>query len=353
MDNLDLLVENAKKSLLFTAPVLESDLSRFLEKQAKYVKALAQNSLESGVDQVYWVGSGNSWCNLFSGSYLLDRFTTLPSEYHTGYDLIWRNPKRLNEKALVFFASFSGATEDTLAALNFAKGKGAKTVAVVNRAESPMGEVADYVIPFESKALFILPLAAAYLYSLEVARLGGEKEVEAIMAGLMSLPPVLGRLYRQEEARARDLAEEFAAEDLFYTLGSGPLYGLAYKFGLTVFMENMRVHGSFIETSEFRQGPIEMLEHKRPVIVILLGTDESRSTGERVRDMVRTAGARTITFDMAEYPEIHPLLAPFVLMVPLQWFAVYSTLLRGITDLDDRVYMGRGILSKGDRVTWP
>ena len=178
MDNLDLLVENAKKSLLFTAPVLESDLSRFLEKQVKYVKALAQHSLETGVDQVYWVGSGNSWGNLYSGSYLLDRFTTLPSDYHTGYDLIWRNPKRLNEKALVFFASFSGATEDTLAALNFAKSKGAKTVAIVNKAESPMGEVADYIIPFESKALYILPLAAAYLYSLEVARLGGGRAAQ-------------------------------------------------------------------------------------------------------------------------------------------------------------------------------
>jgi fructoselysine-6-P-deglycase FrlB-like protein len=353
MVNIELLVENAKKSLLFTAPVLESDLGRFLEKQAKNIKVLAQDSLRSGIDQVYWIGSGNSWCNLYSGSYLLDRFTTLPSEYHTGYELIWRNPKRLGKNALVFFASFSGATEDTLAALNFAKSKGATTVAIVNKADSPMGEIADYTIPFESKALYILPLAAAYLFSLEVARLDGDKEVEKIMAGLMSLPPVLGQLYRDEEAGAKKLAETFATEELFYTLGSGPLYGLAYKFGLTVFMENMRVHGSFIETSEFRQGPIEMLEHKRPVIVILLGTDESRSTGERVRDMVRTAGARTITFDMAEYPDVHPLLAPFVLMVPLQWFAVYSTLLRGITDLDDRVYMGRGILSKGEGVTWP
>ena len=40
------------------------------------------------------------------------------------------------------------------------------------------------------------------------------------------------------------------------------------------------------------------------------------------------------------------LLAPFVLMIPLQWFAVWSSLLRGVTDLDERVLMGRGILGK-------
>jgi fructoselysine-6-P-deglycase FrlB-like protein len=56
---------------------------------------------------------------------------------------------------------------------------------------------------------------------------------------------------------------------------------------------------------------------------------------------------------MARYEGIHPLLAPFVLMVPLQWFAVYSAFLRGITDLDERVLMGHGILGKGDGVTWP
>jgi hypothetical protein len=40
-------------------------------------------------------------------------------------------------------------------------------------------------------------------------------------------------------------------------------------------------------------------------------------------------------------------------MIPLQWFAVYSALLRGITDLDERVFMGRGLMSKGEGITWP
>jgi hypothetical protein len=39
--------------------------------------------------------------------------------------------------------------------------------------------------------------------------------------------------------------------------------------------------------------------------------------------------------------------------VPLQWFAVYSALRRGITDLDERVFMGRGLLNQGARTTWP
>jgi glucosamine--fructose-6-phosphate aminotransferase (isomerizing)/fructoselysine 6-phosphate deglycase len=74
---------------------------------------------------------------------------------------------------------------------------------------------------------------------------------------------------------------------------------------------------------------------------------------ERVIKTAQDNGASVILFDAAEYGLKDPLLSPFVLMVPLQWFAVYSAFLRGITDLDQRVLMGRGKMAKGDQVTWP
>ena len=64
-------------------------------------------------------------------------------------------------------------------------------------------------------------------------------------------------------------------------------------------------------------------------------------------------GARVLVLDSADYPGLHPLLAPFVLLVPLQWFTVWSALMRGITDLDERVFMGRRVLATGPDATWP
>jgi hypothetical protein len=46
-------------------------------------------------------------------------------------------------------------------------------------------------------------------------------------------------------------------------------------------------------------------------------------------------------------------LAPFVFLVELQWFTVYSALLRGITDLDERVVMGHRRMAVGPDATWP
>jgi fructoselysine 6-phosphate deglycase len=352
-NDIQLYVEKARQSTLFTAPVLGPDLERFLEEQTQEINRLAAKAVGDKIEHIYWVGSGNSWVNLYSGKYLLDRFTDIPSDCFVSYEFVWRNPQRLNNKAWAFFASFSGATEDTIAALRHAKKQGAYTIAIVNSEDCLMAQEADVTIAYHSKALYILPMAAVYLFALEVARLTGSVEIGALLKGLYSLPHILSRQYVEEEKAAKELAQRYCGEEIFYVLASGPLYGLGYKFGLTVFMENMRVNGSFMDATEFRHGPAEMLDRFKPVVVVLKGTDESRPVVQRVQDIASNNGARVICYDLADYGDIHPLLAPFILMIPLQWFAVYSALLRGITDLDERVLMGRGIMGRGKGITWP
>lgn len=346
------LVDKAHESVLFTAPHLEKDLARFFREWSGEVETLAKRAKESGIKRIFWVGSGNSWTNLYSGHYVLNRFSAMPSQFYQAYEFIWQDPKGVDSDSLVILASFSGNTEDTVAALRFAKEKGAHTVAIVSKKDSLMGREADVVIDYGSNALYIIPLAASYLFSLELAKLAGAP-VQKSIDELKSMPALLGKLYRESEARSKKLAEEYKDCNLFYLLSSGPLFGLGYKFCVTVFMENMRVHASFIDTPEFRHGPAEMLDRENPVMVFLVGTDESREMSERVIKTAKDNGASVILFDAAEYGLKDPLLAPFVLMVPLQWFAVYSALLRGITDLDQRVLMGRGKMAKGDQVTWP
>jgi hypothetical protein len=78
MATLEQLVDKARTSLLFTAPVLGPDMERFLRVQGPQIKALAKQAIDEKVEHIYWVGSGNSWVNLYSGKYLLDKFTNLP-----------------------------------------------------------------------------------------------------------------------------------------------------------------------------------------------------------------------------------------------------------------------------------
>ncbi len=352
MSQLELLVERAKQSDLFTAPRLAADLDRFLDEHGEHLRELTREARASGVQTAFFVGSGGSWASMYSGKYLCDRLTTLASDVILSYELIWRTPLRLGPDSIVFIASWSGGTEDTLAALRHAKAAGARTVALVRSADSPIGREADVCIAYESTALYALPMAAVTLFALEWARLEGNGAADEISASMAQLPALIDASYRRDQQRGEELARQYLPSQVLYCVGAGPLYGLAYKFALTVYMENIRTHGSVIESAEFRHGPAEMLERQRPDMSFLLGTDESRSLTERSLEVARTRGANTFVFDAADYEGLHPLLAPFVLKVPLQWFVVYSALLRGIDDLDERVLMGRNVLAEGG-ATWP
>ena len=350
------LVDAARQSEFFSSPRLEADLPRFLDEQGERVRQLARRTAAGEFEHVYFVGSGGSWSNMYSGKYLLDRLTRVPADVLPSYELAWRNPPRLDDRSLVFLTSYSGATEDTLAALRHANARGAHTVAIVKRRPSPMVAEAVEVIDYDSPALCVLPLAAVTLFALELARAADgprRAEAEAALAGLGELPAILGRAYREEEMPALDRARRFLSSTMLYVLAAGPNYGLGHKFALTVFMENIRVNGSIIEATELRHGPVEAFERQRVDMVALVGSDESRELTLRSARVAEENGARVLVIDAADYQGLHPLLAPFVLIVPLEWFTVYSALLRGITDLDERVYMGHRVLAAGPDATWP
>ena len=350
MADLEQRVKVALGSELFSAPHLEADLTRFLGDGAAQMRALAARCRADGTRHVYFVGSGGSWASMWSGKLLFDRYVPISSDVSRSYDLIWRAPQRLGPESVVFLASYSGQTEDTLAALRFARERGARTVALVGKPDTPIGTEADETLMYGSPGLYSLPLAAVTTFACEWGRLEGDRAAEGVLEALAGIPAAVGGAFRDTRARSRELAEELAGSDLIYCLASGPLYGLAYKFGLTVFMENMRIASSVIESSEFRHGPAEMLDRQSPDMIFLLGSDESRPVAERSAAVAANHGARVRTFDAHDHPNVHPQLQPFVLKVALQWFIVYSTLLRGIDDLDERALMGHQVLSGAG---WP
>ena len=349
---MDALVERATRSELFTSPRLADDMRRFLADHRPAALALAAEAVERGIETVYFTGSGGSWTAMYSGKYLADRFSTLTTDAMLSYELIWRNPRRLGPKSLVIATSYSGETEDTVAAARHARKAGAWTVGLMSKADSTLAGETDSAIAYDSTALYALPMAAVSLFSLEVARLQGNEAAAEVLAGFDALPDAIAAAYDRERAPSLEVARMLLPAQELYCVAAGPLYGLAYKFALTVFMENIRVHGSIIESAEFRHGPAEMLERQRPHMVFLLGTDDSRGMTERSLKVARDRGAHTVVYDAADLGAIHPLLTPFVMKTPLQWLVVHSALLRGILDLDERVLMGRHVLAEGG-ARWP
>ena len=202
-------VERARASEYFSGAHLGEDLARFLDERGDSCRELGREL--RGAEQFYFVGCGGSLATLQTSKYLLDGGLEVPSEAVHGYDLIWRKPTRLKQGAVAFFASYSGETEDTVAALRFARERGARTVGIVRGGDSTIAREADEVIEYGSAAIFEAPIAAMVLVGAGASegRRGGE--AMAMLADrLRDVPAAVAGAVESEEGRAEARAREFS-----------------------------------------------------------------------------------------------------------------------------------------------
>jgi fructoselysine 6-phosphate deglycase len=87
------------------------------------------------------------------------------------------------------------------------------------------------------------------------------------------------------------------------------------------------IDASDIHTGEFRHGPFEVADTDQAYI-FLMDAGENRRIDQRALDFTRRVTEKVITFDAAKYPQVSPLLSPFVIGVIWYWFAHTLSVLR-------------------------
>jgi fructoselysine-6-P-deglycase FrlB-like protein len=344
-------IERAKQSEYFSGARLPEELGGFLAARSEECRDLGRRL--AAAERIFLVGSGGSWATLQTAKYALDGYMATPIEAFHSYDFIWRKPAGLRKGALVVLASYSGETEDTVAALRFANEHGATTLGIVKGGDSAVRREADHAIEYGSAAIFEAPIAALLLLAAGMSEgTAAVARAEELAGAVAAVPAAVRESLRGADAWAEEHARALLSSRHLYVLGAGPLSPLAYKVALTVVMENIRIGGTWCDASEWRHGPAEALERSQADALVLVGTDASRAMCRRSLAFLREHGARTLVIDAQDYAEVHPLLTPLVLNSLTQWFTVWSAVLRGITDLDHRVFMGRQVLAEGGH-RWP
>lgn len=297
-------------------------------------------------ERLVLVGSGGSYAALLTAQYLLEQVVRIPVHVFTGKDLLWRRPIWLGPRTPIIFASFSGDTVDVVEALRLAQELSVPTIGITGRPASTLARDCDAAMVYSGASIYEVPIIGALRMTQEISDPGRSVE---LLEAVAELPALLVTMQSQAASLMQPLARSLADHDHLYLTGAGPLSSLAFKLA-PVFMENARVGASYFDASEMRHGSIEFLERHQPALVALLGTDESRETTAMIINFVRDRGGLVAVLDAAELAPTHPLLTPMIINSYTQWLVAFSAELRGIDDLDERVYMGKGLLSKGQ---WP
>ena len=286
------------------------------------------SKLAESVDTIYLIGCGSSISTCYSIRDALASVSDLRIEVFTGYEFVYNKKLTEGENSLFIATSQSGETADTLAALRRANEFNIDTVSISNEPESSMIKEAKYpVITLGNTETAILGTKTyitqlACLYQILFAASGYEGADE-ILDQLATMPDLIEDLLESTEEENKKLAEELNDEDGFYCLGSGVNFGLAYKLAMTMLMEGAIKHACPLYSAEFRHGLIERAEKDVPLIFLDADLASDELTKIAINFSKNKLEAKTIIYNLKDYADINPLLAPFVLVIPLEWFVYY------------------------------
>jgi len=347
--NDDPVIEAMARSEYLSAARLVGDTRAALDRMGEF--AAAASALR-GCTRVALVGSGGSYAAALTAQVLADSLVTIPVHAIAGTDLTWRRPRWLDPSCAVVLVSYSGTSADVVGALATAREAGCPTLGITGRVGSPLDVDCSASCVYEGTSIYEVPimimLSALAGLDRSAGADGTAAGVAAVTAAFGELPAAFERNLDGASAAMRSMASELSGVDHLYVLGAGGLAPLGYKLA-PVLMENVRIGAGYYDASEFRHGSVEFLERHAPHVLGLLGTDGSRPT---VAGLLRFIGGHGTThvLDAADHAVPHPLLAPLVLNPITQWLVAWMAADRGIADLDERVFMGKGLLSAG---SWP
>ena len=286
------------------------------------------SKLAESVDTIYLIGCGSSISTCYSIRDALAAVSDLRIEVFTGYEFVYNKKLTEGENSLFIATSQSGETADTLAALRRANEFNIDTVSISNEPESSMIKEAKYpVITLGNTETAILGTKTyitqlACLYQILFVASGYEKADE-ILEQLSAMPDLIEELLQTTEEDNKKLAEELKDEEGFYCLGSGVNFGLAYKLAMTMLMEGAIKHACPLYSSEYRHGLIERAEKDVTLIFLDADLESDELTKIAIRNSRDELSANAIIYNLKDYADINPLLAPFVLVIPLEWFVYY------------------------------
>jgi len=306
------------------------------------------------ITKVTLIACGTSYYAAMVARHWFERLAGLPTEVDIASEFRYREPV-LMDGGLSLFISQSGETADTLAALRYSKTQGQATAAIVNVAHSTMAREADGVLPTHagpeigvaSTKAFTCQLAvlAATAVALGAARgrVPLEREAEYVRA-LNELPTRMAEALHTEES-IQGVADILAeARDVLY-LGRGESYPLALEGALKL-KEISYIHAEGYAAGEMKHGPIALIDHTVPVIVLAPGGPLFEKTASNIQEVIARGGQVVLITDektaqgyasesiqSVALPVAHPLITPILYALPVQLLAYHTAVLKG-TDVD-------------------
>jgi len=305
------------------------------------------------VRKVVVIACGTSYHAGLAGKYFIESLAGLPTDVEYASEYRYRD-FILDRDTLVVVISQSGETADTLAALRASKDRCAAVLAITNAVSSSVAREAHGVlythagpeIGVAATKTFTAQMTALALLALYLGQTNGGLKRETaleILEELQRLPHKIEDVLSRAKA-IEDLARQFVPFSHFLYLGRWVNFPVALEGALKL-KEISYIHAEAYAGGEMKHGPIALIDEKMPTMAIVPRDRVYDKMLSNLAEIKARSGYILAVADEKDaeigkhvdkilpVPATHPLLAPFLTVVPLQLFAYFIAAKRG-ADVD-------------------
>ena len=289
--------------------------------------------------QVVFVACGTSRHAALIGRYAFSKIGRIFSEVVMGSEFAYFSDS-IDRGTVVIAISQSGETADVLSGVRQAKANGATVFSIVNVVGSSLARLSDQALYLNSGPEIAVAATKSFtaqlciLYQLAYAL---DNNLQAGRSKLLDLSLTVGSDLDSYSTSLPALAHKMRNKKEFYFLARGVNFAVADEGALKL-KEIAYVHAEGMPAGELKHGTLALIESGTPVIAIcpldytyedsLANIMEAKARGAHV---IGVSNSQTKMFDDAiKISSCEEILYPLVTTIPLQLFAYYSAIARGL-----------------------
>jgi glucosamine--fructose-6-phosphate aminotransferase (isomerizing) len=304
--------------------------------------------------EVYLVACGTSFHACLAASYMFSKLAFLPTYPVYASEFIEQHGKSVNIDSTILAVSQSGETADTLGAVTCSQQRAATILGLTNTIGSTLTRVSRVYIGQQSgpeigvaaTKTFTSQLSVLAQLAFELGNRRGkisQDEMDYLAEKLETLPETVEEIILKQEDKIKQLAKKYRDAKLFFFLGRGVNTATAYE-GRLKLMEIAYVPSIAFPAGESKHGPISLIEPGFPVVFIcprdgqthktLIGNiQEMKARGANIISLIEEGDEeiKALSDDYVEVPKgIPEVLSPIPFVIPLQLFAYYMAVEKGL-----------------------
>jgi len=283
-----------------------------------------------------------------------EKYSNIPTEVDIASEYRYRNHAYTDNEAVIVISQ-SGETADTLAALNNAKKRNLKTLAIVNVLESSIARIADATVltlagpeigVASTKAFTtqLATLACLTLYASECRKTLSKDMIIKLVEDLIELPALTAEVLTIDNSLNKIAQQLKNVRDVLY-VGRGVSFPIALEGALKL-KEISYIHAEAYAAGELKHGPIALVDDGVPVVALAPSDELFAKTASNIEE-VAARGAKIILISdkegikklsniadiFLEMPKSNEFVLPILYSIPVQMLAYHTAVIKG-TDVD-------------------